>query len=233
MTTKQDAIRIIGIYFLVMLSTLLVQFLIIPLLETQLEDQAFAITFNTGLNFLIYGVLTLLYIYFFKRLLQFDFNLVKENLSETVKYSLIGFGVMMMFVVIIGIVYQYLGITETSVNQATLDFMFEEGRIIDWVFLAIFTILFAPIVEEFVFRKAVMTFFKKVPLVAIIISGIAFGYIHVASGDYIQIIYYMLIGMVLGLFYVLSKYNIYVPIIMHMIFNGFLVSLMLIQYSSM
>lgn len=231
MTTKQDAIKIIGLYFLVMLSTLLVQLLVVPLLETQLEDEAFAITFNTGLNFLIYAVITVLFILVFKHLFQFDFKMVKQNISETMKYSLIGFGVMMVFVVLIGVIYQYLDITETSVNQAALDFMFEQGRIIDWVFLAIFTILLAPIVEEFVFRKAVMAFFKKVPAVAIIISGIAFGYIHVASDDYRQIIYYMLIGMVLAGFYVLSKYNIFVPIIMHMIFNGFLVSLMIIQYS--
>jgi len=198
-----------------------------------LENQSFAITFNTGLNFLIYGILTALFILIFKKIFQFDLNIVKENLSDTVKFTLIGFGVMMIFVVIIGFIYQYYNITDTSVNQATLDYMFEHGRIIDWVLLFIFTVIFAPIVEEFVFRKAIMAFFKRIPLLAILFSGIAFGYIHVTSGDYIQIIYYMLIGFVLAAFYVLSKYNIYVPIIMHMIFNGFLVSMMLLQYSSL
>lgn len=232
MTTKQDAIKIIGIYFLIMLSVLGIQYLIVPLFETQLEDQSFAITFNTGLNFLIYGVLTLLFILIFKKILATDYKKTKEDTGETLKYILIGFGLMIIFVVINSIVYQYLNITETSVNQATLDYMFENGRMIDWILLVVFTVLFAPIVEEFVFRKAVVTFFKSNTIIAILLSGIAFGYIHVTSGDYIQIIYYMTIGIVLAFFYIRANYNIYVPIVMHMIFNGFLVGMMIIQYSS-
>ena len=233
MATKQDALKIIGIYFLVMASTIGVQYLLIPLFETQLENLSFAITFNTGLNFIIYGILTLLFIIFFKNLFRFDWKITKLNIRNTIKYGLIGFGLMIVFVIANGLIYQYLNITETSVNQATLDFMFENGRIIDWVLLVVFTVFFAPIVEEFVFRKAIMTFFVTKPLIGILLSGIAFGYIHVTSGDYIQIIYYMGIGMVLGFFYYRSKYNIYVPIIMHMIFNGFLVTMMLIQLSNM
>jgi membrane protease YdiL (CAAX protease family) len=216
-----------------MLSTLIIQYLLVPIFETQLENDSFAITFNTGFNFLIYGTLTLLFVTLFKRLFQFDWKIAKENISETVKYSLIGFGIMIIFVIINGQIYQIFNITETSDNQAAIDFMFENGRMIDWALLVIFTVFFAPIVEELVFRKAIMTFFKTTPLIAILISGIAFGYIHVTSGDYIQIIYYMTIGMVLGFFYYRSKFNIFVPIIMHMIFNGFLVSMILIQLSSM
>jgi len=236
MTTKQDAIKILGLYFLVMLSTIGVQFLLVPLFESQLEEQAFAITFNTGLNLLIYLVLTIGFAYFFRHIFRFDFQLSKEDISETVKYVAIGFGVMILFVIAASLIYQYFGITETSANQASLDVMFENGRTIDWIFLGIFTIFLAPIVEEFVFRKAIIGFFSRSLLsttIAIIFSGLAFGYIHVASAaDYEQIIYYALIGMVLALFYVLSKYNIYVPILMHLIFNGFLVSMMFVQLAA-
>lgn len=233
MTTKQDALKIIGLYFLVMLSTLGVQLLVIPLLETQLENTAFAITFNSGINFIIYGVLTILFIVLFKHIFRFDFALTKRDIRKTVKYTLLGFGLMIIFVIINSVVYQYFNITDTSVNQDAINFMFENGRIIDWVLLFVFTVFFAPIVEEFVFRKAIVTFFKNSPAVAILFSGIAFGYIHVTSGDYIQIIYYMTIGMVLAFFYIKSQYNIFVPIIMHLIFNGFLVSMIIIQLSQM
>jgi membrane protease YdiL (CAAX protease family) len=233
MTTKQDALKIIGLYFLVMLSTLGVQYILVPLFHTQLENESFAITFNTSLNLIIYGILAFLFIILFKRLFRFDWKITKQNISDTVKFTLIGFGLMIVFIIINSLVYQFFNITETSENQAAINFMFENGRMIDWILLVIFTVLLAPVVEEFVFRKAIMTFFKTTPLAGIIISGIAFGYIHVTSGDYVQIIYYMTIGAVLGAFYYISKYNIFVPIIMHMIFNGFLVSMMLIQLSSM
>lgn len=229
MTTKQDALKIIGLYFLVMLVTVGLQYLLVPLFENQLENEAFAITFNTGLNFLIYGVLTLLFLLVFKHLFRFDFQLVKRDVSETVKYTLIGFGIMMMLVVLIGLLYQFFDITEVSENQAVLDFMFANGRLIDYILLGIFTVIFAPIVEELVFRKALMTFFKSSPIVAIVFSGIAFGYIHVTSGDLEQILYYMIIGFALAFFYYKSKYNIYVPIFMHLLFNGLMVSTIFIQ----
>lgn len=235
MTTKQDAIKILGLYFLVMFSTIGIQFLLVPVFESQLENQAFAITFNTLFNLLIYAVLTTVFVLFFRHIFHFDFQLSKKDISETIKYVLIGFGVMMVSVVVIGFLYQGLDITDTSANQEALDLMFENGRTIDWIFLGIFTVLLAPIVEEFVFRKAIIGFFSKSlvsTVFAIIFSGVAFGFIHVASAaDYQQIIYYALIGMVLALFYVLSKYNIYVPILMHLIFNGFLVSTMFVQLS--
>ena len=233
MTTKQDALKIIGIYFLVLILSMGLQFILIPIFKTQLENEVFVITLNTSLNFLVYMIIALLFFVLFKRLFRYDWIITKEHLSETVKYILIGFGLMIVFSVVNTIIYQFLDITETSENQAVINTMFTNGRIIDWVLLALFTVLLAPIVEEFIFRKAIMAFFQSTPIIAIIFSGFAFGFIHVTSGDYIQIISYMSLGIVLASFYYVSKYNIFVPIVIHMIYNGFLVSAMLIQLTSM
>ena len=68
-----------------------------------------------------------------------------------------------------------------------LEFNFKKDKIA----LIVFSVLLAPVVEELVFRKAIYGLFEKksIPL-AIAISGLTFGYIHVLSGDYIQIIIY-------------------------------------------
>ncbi len=70
-------------------------------------------------------------------------------------------------------------------------------------------------------RKVILAAF------AIIISSLAFGFVHVASGDFIQIIYYAFLGIVLGIIYLVSKKNIYVPIFVHFLINLMVTSIIL------
>ena len=50
---------------------------------------------------------------------------------------------------------EYFGATDNSENQASLDLLLE-GTLYDKLALFTFTVLFAPLVEEFVFRKAIL-----------------------------------------------------------------------------
>ena len=86
------------------------------------------------------------------------------------------------------------------------------------------TTIFAPIIEEIIFRKSIQDFIKNKWLF-IIISGLIFGYLHVSSGsslyDFLYIIPYGALGSAFA--YVLYETdNIYTTILMHMIHNGIL-----------
>ena len=107
------------------------------------------------------------------------------------------------------------------------------------IVLVLLFCLLVPIIEELVFRKAlyglIKDFILKIRLkntdhsvtektrkhlaiAAIIISGLIFGLVHV-SGDYIYLLHYGGAGIILTASYYVSKENIYVPLIVHIIQN--------------
>jgi len=81
------------------------------------------------------------------------------------------------------------------------------------------TCIFAPITEEIIFRKCIFSYFEK-DIYGVIASTLAFSLIHVLSSlDFIHILPYFVTGLLISLAYMLSKRNIYVTIISHMIVN--------------
>lgn len=90
---------------------------------------------------------------------------------------------------------------------------------LSWFTLA--AILFAPLVEEMIFRAgAISNLRKKLPLaVAILLSSFLFSLAHVASFNLSQLIYTFILGCAAALLYVWSD-SIYPAIICHFCFNG-------------
>ena len=72
----------------------------------------------------------------------------------------------------------------------------------------------APILEELIFRFLMMKPFKNKKL-ALIITSLAFGIMHL---NVVQSTYAIILGLVLGYFYIKSD-NILLPIILHMTIN--------------
>jgi len=70
------------------------------------------------------------------------------------------------------------------------------------------------------FRRAVFGFLEKksIPL-AIAVSGLSFGFIHVLSGDFVQLIVYGSLGLALAYTYYKSNKNIMTVITIHIIYN--------------
>ena len=88
------------------------------------------------------------------------------------------------------------------------------------LYTIIITILFAPIIEELIFRFSLRKLFGTLDWVYIICSGLIFGLLHVLFGnDYIYLISYSIPGCIFAYAYVKEK-NIIVPIILHAINNG-------------
>ena len=75
--------------------------------------------------------------------------------------------------------------------------------------------IFAPIVEEFVFRHTLQNAIKQKPWNVILIA-LLFGLLH--AGFHIEILYYTVVGLCLGIVYEKTQ-DINVPICMHMVNN--------------
>lgn len=181
-------------------------------------------------NLGFYGSLFVLYIVLFipawKKTFA-DFRARKQTLL-----AIIAVGLFTMFssMFIVGFLYTMIGVTSTPDNQIYLEAQLN-GPLFDKVTLVLFAVIFAPVVEESLFRLAGFRLFKKIhniPIWAVIlITSLFFGAIHVLGDNPIQIIYYAALGIILGVIYHKSN-NIIAPIVVHMLFNGFVTLTMFI-----
>ncbi|MQS75000.1 CPBP family intramembrane glutamic endopeptidase [Companilactobacillus halodurans] len=117
------------------------------------------------------------------------------------------------------------------INFATVPFMRSSNENVDalklvannnMVILILFTIFVAPILEEILFRGILMNwFFVDRPFLAILLSGIVFGYVHApfsANTDWIYALSKILLGVVLAGVYYRTK-NIKADITVHFLNN--------------
>ena len=111
----------------------------------------------------------------------------------------------------------------SSTNQELIEEVFNHKSLA--ALMLIETVIFAPFVEEMVFRKAIFNVFKNKPLwIPILISSFAFSIIHMAATDFgwkwvVLYIPYLTCGFMFAGIYKLSGENIYVTMFVHMINN--------------
>ncbi|MCK5732406.1 MAG: CPBP family intramembrane metalloprotease, partial [Tenericutes bacterium] len=146
---------------------------------------------------------------------------LKERPIKYIGQIALGFGIVFGSLIFASLILEFLGVTETSQNEATIRgyFVDDTFRLITLFFMLC---VFTPIVEEVVFRKVVYNFFqpKLGNVVAVLGTGIIFGLMHVISfGDFIQSIPYIFMGIAFGYIYYRSNRNIYVVIGVHFINN--------------
>lgn len=96
------------------------------------------------------------------------------------------------------------------------------------IYTFISAVIFAPLLEELVFRKSFRYMFSD-DMIFIIISGLTFGAFHVVGNvetlfDLVYLVPYSIPGFVFAYALVKSK-NIFVPIGLHFIHNGILMAL--------
>jgi membrane protease YdiL (CAAX protease family) len=177
------------------------------------------------LNFIVYIFLFIPIVWFLMSDIRYDFF---EFINK--KHKIIGF-------ILSGYIYVFLAnflatslmeiislITgfesSTPVNQeAILDMLSSDGL----VFTLLSAIIIGPIVEELIFRKAIFGLIKH-KYVALVVSSVIFGFIHVSSESSIlvslyQVIPYVSLGFVFGYLYLKHEKNIMIPIIVHMLSN--------------
>lgn len=115
-------------------------------------------------------------------------------------------------------------LVEASSNQATIEYILEYGGAFPMILA---TVVFAPIVEELIYRKAIFQYCERLGLVAAyLLSMVFFTLPHMLSSDtsnmgiwLLQCVPYASSALLLCLIYHKSKFNIYAAIAAHMLNN--------------
>ena len=140
---------------------------------TRLIPENISYTFAVAYTIGIHVFLLLLSIFIFKDRLKKDIKIFKENIKAYFQFLMPRFGI--IYLIFIGFNLLSLSIAQKGVseNQAALE------SLPNWFVIPI-AIIWAPIVEECLFRGAIRRFLKN-KIAFIIISAIFFGLIHVLS----------------------------------------------------
>ena len=147
-----------------------------------------------------------------------------DNIDTAIKYYFIGLGIMIASNILINFILK-LG---NSQNEVRVQSMIKTSP---WLML-ICAGLFAPIVEELLFRKTFKNVFKKKYLF-IFISGFIFGLLHIISYKLktpLELLYIIPYG-ALGLFFALMDYEVdstFPSVFMHMFHNIALTTLAIV-----
>lgn len=187
------------------------QLLFVPLI--------YRVTNNSIFSTIFYELIILFVtVWAFKDIYKRDFRYLKDNFSDYVKKAFKYWGIMLLFVLVAGVIQVMLGVGSESANQEAL-------KTLPFWYLIPSVIIYAPIVEETLFRGVFRRFIKN-DIVFIIISGVAFGLLHTflsEEGLYNIIVHslnYAAMGTVLAYAYVKTD-NIYTSMMVHAIQNTF------------
>lgn len=171
-------------------------------------------------------ILIILWIYRKELLPQFKEykNNFKKYISSYIKYWFIALGLMML--------------SNLIVQQFTSNLAKNEEQVRTLInFLPIYTfivsVIFAPLIEELIFRFSIRKMSCKINWFFILVSGLLFGFMHVVGTatvwtDWLFLLPYSVPGWVFAYTLVKSN-NIFVPISLHTIHNGILVTLQIIM----
>lgn len=208
----------------------------ILLLENEIGQSDFFFIFAFIITYTIIFVFLL---YFIINTLKRDFASFIRRIWINLGFIVGLFAIAFLSSIVANVILLMLGVEDEAANQGGLIDMMKlaDGGLL--VILVILFCLIVPILEELVFRKALYGFVKKLILLitkhdpiedqrsnkvlyaslgSIVISGLIFGLIHI-QGDYIYLLQYGTMGIILGFSYFISKENIYVPLGIHIIQN--------------
>lgn len=155
-------------------------------------------------------------IYVFNKRLKRDFKAYKQNVGKYVGYSFKWWGIMMLFSMVAAILRMVFGGDVVTANQTGLN----EAPL--WYVVPL-SILWAPFVEELIFRGCIRRFIKN-DVVFVIVSALAFGLIHTITSEVglynmiIQSLQYMAMGGVMAFVYTRTN-NIGTNMTIHLIQN--------------
>lgn len=168
-------------------------------------------------------VVMVVMVYLLKPVYQESWENFKKDIVANIGYIIL-FGVLLFVVSIISsLVIMLLTGLDTSVNQAAIEEMFGQYPF----YVAFSAVVFAPIVEEGLFRGVFFRgFSSRNMILAYLVSSLLFGFIHVADSvlagnllDVVFIFVYANMGLVFALLYHKSDQMIS-GILLHALYNG-------------
>lgn len=197
----------------------------------QLTNDSYAIAAFT--NFISYILLLILLLIILKKDLKTDFTIYK---NQDKKGRNIGAGYLLIIFgnLISASILSLLGKSNvTSQNQEGINQLLNSKFMV----IMIISLLFIPIIEELIFRKAFFSLLNKFNFnkyLILISSSILFGLIHVifnlSNGldELILSIPYITSGLVLGYIYISNDENIYTVTLVH-ILNNLIATILILQ----
>lgn len=181
-----------------------------------------------SLCLIIYQVLmTLIIVYIYKKDIITDLKkFIKNNIKyfkEYIKYWFL----MLILMISSNLIVTFFTTTDVATNQETIIDTLKVAPI----YTFIITVFIAPVLEELVFRLSFRKIFTN-NILFILFSGLIFGSMHVIGTcenliDLLFIIPYSIPGFIFAYVYTKSK-NICVPISLHFIHNGIMMSMQIL-----
>jgi uncharacterized protein len=213
---------------------LVTPFNIADVLTTETLSQLSNLGLNV-LNFAIYIALIPIIIWLLLKPLQYDIKLTQALSSRLLGVILSGY----LYVILGSIAANGLSLLlsellsyelRPALNQSNIEASLQAPG---WPLMLLSAMFLGPIVEELIFRKAFFAVFKN-PIIALFVSSITFGLIHViAEPTFLDAVMtsipYVLLGFVFGYIYLKNNRNVWIPIIVHIISNSIsIISLMIL-----
>ena len=185
--------------------------------------------FNKVPSYLVYVVIFALVLIFNFNDLKSAFLVFVKNFKVYLPFVIKRYFIMLGFMLLVGIPIVLLNNGNTSSNQEALNVMFKKVPL----FTLILSTLYAPFVEENIFRLSLSKLFNNKTLF-IIVSGFLFGALHIVDKftsfyDLLYIFQYSTLGICLAKAYKDSN-NIFVSISMHFIQNFIADILIILMY---
>ena len=152
---------------------------------------------------------------------------IKNNVKYFKKYIKYWF-LMLILMICSNLIVTFFTTNDIATNQETIIDTLKVAPI----YTFIITVFVAPILEELVFRLSFRKIFAHTDILFIFFSGLIFGGMHVIGTceyltDLLFIIPYSLPGFIFAYVYTKSE-NIVVPISLHFIHNGIMMSLQIL-----
>jgi len=173
---------------------------------------------------LIISIIIILFKYTYKKhFIKFKNNF-KYYISNYIKYWFTAIGLMIVSNIIIQMITKGIAQNEQAVREIINT---------EPIYAFIASVIIAPFLEESLFRLSIRKIIANNKWLYILISGISFGLLHVIGNitvwtDWLFIIPYSIPGCVFAYTLVKSD-NIFVPISLHTIHNGILVTIQLLS----
>jgi membrane protease YdiL (CAAX protease family) len=178
-----------------------------------------------------YGLTAIVSLYLAWPLLTESWEILRKNIKRTFKVTLSIFPVMYLFSIVLTVIIATISGQSTSLNQTALNELLGQFPAIT----LILTVVFAPLVEELVFRGGFYRYFRSKGMFwfPLIVSASAFSLIHIGAALYggrFQDLWFFPLYAALGIFlsFAYEKTgNIYGSILLHFTYNavGMLIAL--------
>lgn len=215
--TPQKVLKFIGIFFLYLLfSTIIVLALTLFGIDylslSTKQTLLLSIASDLGLSIILFLI--------YRKYLIEKWRDFRENCKKYLPVGLKAWGIGLILMYASNLLLFIFSPVKTAANESAVQEIIEASP-----FLAlIFTTLFAPFIEEIIFRKSIKDMFsQKWPF--IITSGLIFGLLHVINATSVYDLLYIIPYASLGGAFAYALYetdNLYTTIMLHMIHNGIL-----------